>query len=495
MSDLRVEELNQLMVNMTAGGKSSVDRGRILAFAYRLRLRRKLKSAPVKLRRALAGHKRAVKSLSRRILVAAKRGALSDKAKLSISPRVLLIGRRHSLLLDGLLPNRSKLWVSIPKRMRGRETTRLAIRNFSFLFHPEETIENLSRMAEAEATCISTIVDFEDEHCLDIGAWLVLSAMRAEMAPVFAGGAISNDLSKVISALRLDTALGMQVQPIWPDQQDIWAFPVQRRRRSGSSTSKNLHLEPQSKEKAGDELCDALNKWLSTVASQELSRSGRKVVKGMVGETLDNAERHANHLEHPDDSDWLLSGLMVRRNTPSGEKFDCQLAFLSVGSSISETIATCPDEMRRKMDRYVAAHTKTFTKRTNAFQHLQTIFALQPGVSRDPVAFLEGRGGTGFSDIISFFADLAGIESEEDKARLSVVSGRTVIHIGYPHCRSGGAKLGETPEMWLNGSNTCDDPPDKSCVVELERAFKGTLVTMAFTLDREYLERTANGND
>lgn len=426
--------------------------------------------------------------------MAAKRGLLSDKEKHRMAHRLFAYEYRRSKLLDDLFPARQAEWVHSSKRLRNRTNQKLSIGNFSFFSDPIGTIRQMRTLTVAEAKCLSASVNFTDKTCLDIGAWLVLSAMRSDMAPVFTGGTMPNELSRVLSALQLDVALGMNVNPVWPNQQDIWAFPVHRRRPAGTSTSENLHLEPQSKEKAGDALCLAINRWLTLVANQELSRSGRRHVMGVVGETLDNAERHADHINHPDDSDWMLSGMMVRRKTDGVEKFDCQLAFLSIGQSIAQTIATCPPKLARKMEQYIRTHAKGFPNRLAAIPHLRTIFALQPGVTRDELAYEEQSGGTGFTDIIALFAELAGIESGDNPAQLAIVSGTTCLHIGYPHCTSGALGFGKLSPVWLNASNSPEDPPEHKCVISLEHPLAGTLVTMKFTLDREYLERTANGN-
>lgn len=47
-------------------------------------------------------------------------------------------------------------------------------------------------------------------------------------------------------------------------------------------------------------------------------------------------------------------------------------------------------------------------------------------------------------------------------------------------------------ELWFNGSNSQAEPPDPANVVELERCLEGTLITMALTLDLDYLEKTVD---
>ncbi|WP_146010357.1 hypothetical protein [Acidimangrovimonas sediminis] len=491
----RVEDIDQLLSYDRVGNSEFLERARITAFLRRRWIsgNDRLRQASSKQRHAILSRRQHGKALARKVIVAAKRGQLPEKAVRNIHRELLLGSYKPSVLLGGLVKNREKAWLSVPKRIKVRQSQQVTVSNFSFLENPSATIKTLASIANSEAQCLAASIDFTDEHCLDIGPWLVLSVMRQDMLPIFVGGAISNSMSKVMAALRLDETLSMQVLPVWSGKQDIWAFPVKQRRPPGTSTSPTLQLEPQTKEKTGDELCDAIDEWLATCVQQELSRVGRRLVKTIVGETLDNAERHSNPIQFPDDGDWMVSGMTVRRGPDNSPSFQCQLAFLSVGSSVAETIDTCPSEIKDRMDRYVRAHRGAFVNKQLASEHLKTIFALQPGVSRDPEAVERGSGGTGFSDILRLFADLAGIESETSKAKLAIVSGRTCIHIGFPLVRSNMWKFGTPGEIWFNEANSESEPPDKRFVIGLDEEFKGTLVTMAFTLNREYLERTANG--
>lgn len=495
MAHWRVRDVDAILSAMDMDASPIIGRARILAFIVRRKLGIDLRNVPKRKRRFLVGAKRYANRVARRYIVSAKRGHLAEKVVRKMHKGLLYHQFKPSKLLDGFVPDRSKVWSSLSERIRKREVQAITVDNFSFLQNPTGTANALSKIAMAEASCLAANIDFKDQHCLDIGPWLVLSVMRGDMIPVFVGGAISNGLSKVFSALQLDEAMGMTVAPFWDKEKDIWAFPIRRRRPAGTSTSPSLQLEPQTKEKLGDELCDAIDDWLNACVSQELTGDGRHLVKVIAGETLDNAERHSNHIEHPDDGDWMVSGMMVRRNLNGNNVFLCQLAFLSIGSTIAESMLSCPPMLLEKMERYVALHKKSFPRAKHAAEHLRTVFALQPGVSRDAEAIESKSGGTGFSDIMNLFSDLAAIESADCGARLAIVSGNTCIHIGYPYCRSKELKVGETRQIWFNEENTAKVPPDQDVVISLENGLKGTLVTMSFTLEREYLERTIDAKN
>ena len=501
MTDTPIVEIDQLVATdeldrlRSKGGRERMLKARTAAYLLRKRKKRPLKGVrSIHKKKSLIAHNREVDRLARRLIVAAKR-TRSDSMIYENAPRqALLAKRKQSILLDGLLTDRSVRWVSIPNRIRSRETRRIEVVDFCFLTNPERTIENLCEVAMAEAECLAAQIDFSDEHCQDIGPWLALAAMRPDMARIFTGGRISNAMSKVIKALNLHKPLNFSFNPNKDGDADVWAFPLKSRRPAGSSTSETRQLDPQAKEKVGGELCNAINSWLSACVNQELSQSGIRYVKTIVGECLDNAERHSRR-EYENDGDWMITGFMARRNELSKSLFKCQLAFLSVGASISETILDGPDSTVREMEEYVGLHASSMANQSHADQHLRTVYALQDTVTRDHDAALEGRGGTGFRDIVCLFADLAGSYEGQNDAKLAIVSGHTCLHIDHSQCDKVFPLPKERFNIWLNSDNDRWQPPTESSVLELESKFCGTLITMGFTLDPEYLERTVDARD
>lgn len=468
---------------------------RLSAFKTHRRLSQPISRLKGDKKRSVVGANRWAVELGRKTVNAARKRSVKPSSE-HLTPTLFTSRYAQSILLNGLVPDRRKNWVSVATRLKTRVRDEIDVTDFSFLTHPVRTMAMFAKIAEAESKALAVRVNFDDPKCTDIGPWLLLSVMRQKMAPIFTGGRMENSLSKVISELQLDTALRMQVSPLFSDEKEIWAFPVQRRREAGSSSKdNNFHLPPQKAEKVGDELCAAVNVWIDECVGQELTRSGRNLVKKIVGESLDNAERHSRP-EHENDGDWMTSGFMARRQRDDGKSlFRCHLAFLSVGSSVAETVATCDPKIRQQMDNYCNMHRSSLKGMKFADEHLRTVFALQDTVTRDRTATAERRGGTGFGDVIHFFGDLAGSDGQTSDATLAVVSGRTCIHIGFPHVDNVGPILGKPRNIWLNDENSSKVPPDQKNVFELENDFCGTLITMGFTLDPDYLERTINGPD
>lgn len=265
---------------------------RLHAFMYRRQLLRRLAAIPPAKKRSAVGYNRHMKRLARDFIVKAKRRGGSSPGYNTTSA-VLLSRKKGSILLDALHPARTRSWSPIEARLKHRSRASIVAKDFSYLSAARETQKTMAEIARSEASDLSAQIHFLDPVCIDVGAWLVLSAMRNDMAPIFTGGAISNQMSKVLDALGLTGPLRFSVDPEWGDEQDIWAFPVRSRRLAGSSTSPTLHLDPQAKEKAGDALCVAISEWLSACAGQSLNPHGRRMVKTITGECLDNAERHS----------------------------------------------------------------------------------------------------------------------------------------------------------------------------------------------------------
>ena len=483
---------DELDTRRTPSGRETIASARRRARS--LRHRKKLWVASTsnqRKKRAIIGKNKHIDQLARRIIVNAKRHKGSKLGHENIPKAVLSAKKQPSILLDGLVPNRDRIWKSIPQRLKSRISDNIEVKDFCFLTNPIGTLTSLRQIAQAEAKCLEARIDFLDDRCHDIGPWLVLSAMREDMASIFTGGKISRSMSKVIDALGLKKPLRFDLQPNPDGHADVWAFPLRARRPAGTSTSGTQHLDPQASEKVGGDLCRAINRWLYECARMELTKEGVRSVKKIVGESLDNAERHSRR-EYANDGDWMITGFMAKRAGSNGPLFICQLAFLSVGSSIAETIKDAPQSTLTTMNNYVVSHKNSFPNQGRSAEHLRTIYALQDTVTRDHEAKRERRGGTGFRDIVCLFGDLAGSIQGQNDARLAIVSGNTCLHIDFSHCQAALPQPGKHFNIWLNAANERSVPPDQNAVKELESKFCGTLITMGFTLDPDYLKRGAH---
>jgi hypothetical protein len=399
--------------------------------------------------------------------------------RIPFSQDVLLARHRECPFLDALVANRKTRWLKIKNRRRG---VTIACKNFSFIDNPLPTFEALSLIAEAECEAVNFRVDFLDTFVQDIGPYLVLGMMRERMAPVVAGGKVHKRVIKVLEAVRLREFLKMgsfgKVS-----MRDVWPFPLTQRRRSGTSTSKQIALQPTTTELTADQIVEKVNYWLRELEpAQELTEHGASKIKGMVGEILNNAERHSRV---GGDGEWITAGFMARRDIGTHDpKFVhiCHLCFFNPGRPISETIRDAPAEIKAQIERYIAKHTGCGV----CDDTLATVFALQDGISRVLQGDGNPSGGTGLMDVVEFANEVGISELEEKDPKVVIISGSSLIRFDAPYRRGLSSDSDGRRLQWFNAENDVMEPPDPSHVMDLPIQFPGTLISVRVVLDGSF---------
>lgn len=425
---------------------------------------------------------------------------IRKKSRPVLSKYLMATRRRTSPLLDGFLPDREKRWLPMLKRPMEQSFPSLDLRQFSFLTNPAETMKALKAVAELECTRTSAYLHFEDDFCLDAGAYLVLAEIWPQMAGVFRGGRMKPPVQKVLNATGVGHNNNMSLPAVAanPDgldetgQPDIWPFPLQRRRPAGTSKSSNVHIEPQDREKVLDRFCKAVNEWLGVPAIDlELTSVGMGWIGTIIGEVLDNAERHSQATNV--DGDWSVTAFMAKRTEDGNDVYRCYMAFLSVGRSIAESLQDAASDIREKMDGYMARHWRC----GRSPETLATVFALQDMVTCDPAARASHTGGTGLMEMLDMVGFLGGAGEDGMEPRVTIISGKSCIMLKPPYIK--GVRLNDDPTtprvQWCNATNSSDHPPDDVVAFDLEEHFAGTLISVAFTLDPVYLATESESND
>lgn len=402
-------------------------------------------------------------------------------------------------ILNNLCSNRKKDWIP-PLARRHKEAT-IDLTNFSFVDDPIGTMEKLREVAEAELSVTSGRLNFLDITCEDIGPYLVLHEMNRGMVRVFKGGKISRQVQRVLHFVGLRETMRMTFPTDSGTATGLWPLPV-KTRHAQSRTARRL-LAEQTSEIVASEICDRINGWLKVLANLELSLDGERLLLKVAGEALDNAERHS----HPDsEGSWSIAGFMSRQvrneSDPSDAIYRCYLSFISTGDTIAESISRGGTFTMSRINDYIRRHRRGFNKKFTS-ENLATVYALQDGVSRVGEGLLQSRGGTGLQDIIEFFASLSGSAAPDADPKLAIVSGRTCVLVKAPYIQgerkvgggvaSSGRDLLSPRELWFNTSNSPEHAPDPNHVIQLPAKLQGTLVTMAWTMDGEFLEMMANG--
>lgn len=402
-----------------------------------------------------------------------------------INPEHLLRERTPSLLLDSLDPSRPANWKKILARRYRRQFLRVSLTKFNFLDHPADAMQQLINLSKAEQEEVSAYLDFDDPYCEDIGAFLVMAEILPQLSQIFLGGRMGPSVQKVLDAVGLGRELKIQLHAV-SDHNDVWPFEIRRRRTRGTTTSEFAQLQPQGREQLNDRLVELMDRWLAVASDNveagedklvwELSGDGRANIANMVGEILDNAERHSSG---DGDGDWSMAAFMAKREREDGPpQMKCYLGFLSVGRSIAETIENAPAQMKGFCDAYATAHARP----GQSFPTLTTIAALQDGITSVHDAAMSRRGGTGLQDTLGFVGDLGGAPQPNADVRVTIVSGKSCIRLRHP-VLVGRPDKNQRRVQWCNAMNDPLYPPDREIAFDLPAHFAGTLVSVAFTLD------------
>lgn len=353
----------------------------------------------------------------------------------------------------------------------------------------------LACIAEAEATILHAEVHFGDERVFDIGPYVVWGMMKKKMAPFMSGGKMQRPVQKVLEAVGLDRYMDIALSTK-NDGVDIWSFPLVERRASGSSRDKDQLMSPPTFSKIADELVNTVNAWLLAVTPPlELTEFGMANINNLTTEILNNAERHAR-LEG--DGEWVIAGFMARRPLASPVNgrdawYDCHLAFVSMGCTISETISHAEEDwVRDGLAAYVLKHERGLFGGCFDRDDLATVFAMQDGISRFRPE--RSNGGVGMMEVVDFANELGQTGDAEHQPVVSIVSGSTCIlfrnRFGCGKPSPDGKRI-----QWFNDQNSPEAPPDPSHVITLKHRIPGTIISVRFSLDGQALAKVGENEN
>ncbi len=436
-----------------------------------------------------AAHKRAIKNIVRK----PKKYNL-ERAKLTKGDLVLLLrGRRSSDLLDHMYPQRNipGKWLKFEERAANSsgQPSEIDLRSFSFLDSPENCLTGLVRIAAYEATKSAVRINFKDKYCLDVVPYMLLTEFWSELLPVFKGGEMDIPLQKVLAAIGIEEDLKVGFRGI-EDFDDVWAFPLTRRRKTGDSRSRSIYFDVPSRDHASDRFCDALDEWLTRPEIQlELTQSGRGNIKELLGELLENAERHSDGNRR--DGAWTVAGFLAKRDVEGSSRFIAHIGIVSVGDTFAKSLERATDEQQADLEGYT-----TKMKSLNAPQSvetLKTLAAMQDGVTCVPEADKDGRGGYGLMQMLQLTNVLGATDNAKLTPEITIISGRSCIQLKSPYfsCHNIGAETARV--QWCNPDNSAMVIPDENHVFDLQKGLPGTAISIRFTLDPQYLQKIMDG--
>jgi len=394
------------------------------------------------------------------------------------STQVLLHKKRPSVVLDSLNPARNSTWKHpIARASRYKVGQSLCLRDLSLINRPLETIEQLTKLATAESQGFDVQLDLLDSKATDVSPYLILNQFWDAMAPIFWGGKISRDVLPFLEATQLRHALHVSSGHMTDGASRVFPFHVRSRRKTGTSQSINQYLDVQTNEEKAQEVVEFICQHYQALEGCPFHSDRHGYVLKMVGELLDNAEKHAHACG---DASWSIAGgLIGNHDAHYGEELPrvlLSLAIVSVGRTICENMLEAPPVTQRLLEPYLKKHSGHADK-----ELLTTIFALQDRVTSYPGDDSETTtGGTGFPTAFDCARELNKSGGGKGYAKVTLMSGRACLKIGSPYNML--TKDSGLREVWFNAYNAADIPPESNSAMMLSSTFPGTLLALQIGL-------------
>lgn len=414
-----------------------------------------------------------------------------DRAEIGPKDRLLLFrDMRQSLILDGLFPERKQkgFWLKLAERDRQGPNRELDLQDFSLLENPKDTLKSLREIAKAEATCLGAKINFKDSFCCDVTPFMILVECWKEMLPIFEGGEMDLPMQKVLASVGVDHALGIGLRGV-SDFDDVWSFPLCRRRRPGSTESNSPYVDVPTRDFATDRFCDAMDEWLGRPEiGLKLSSQGRVHIMNLLGEVLENAERHSDGVRG--DGSWSVSGFLARRKTDDGRwTYRASIGILSIGDTFSDSFERAHENQKTDINDYIR------NVRTNgavqSVATLCTLAALQDAVTCVEEADEANRGGYGLMDMLDFVCGLGHTDELEQMPQVTIISGSSCIRLKGAYNKGvTNPVIEHSPRVqWFNKENSANIPPEPEHVFDLDAHLPGTAISIGFSLDPTYLSK------
>ena len=413
-----------------------------------------------------------------RVLIRRKKGSRTFH-DIKQDPNLFFSKYKENAILDSFYSDRKKKWIHPARRKNKRHFT---LEQFSFVDQPNKTLLLLQDIAISECTTLAARLDFADAKILDIGPYMVWGLMSKGMSPYLIGGKMAIPVQKVIEAVHLRKFMRMAEFKGLADNKDVWAFPL-RERNPGPPTATPARAIGFSR--VADQLVDAINEWLGALPKKlSLTQESRPRINKIVTEILENAERHAG----TELGQWYVAGFMARCDSKdaddhSHEWYDCHIAFVNLGNTISEAICRSnTTSFYADLQSYLNKHHSPTGPSRDA---LATLYAMQDGISSLP----EGAGGKGIMDMVELTNQLGHTEDIDHQPRISVISGNSCVQFSGPYkgCFVQNKESRKRVQTF-NIQKQFDFPPDRHYVFDLDVKFPGTIVALRFSLDHKALE-------
>jgi len=350
---------------------------------------------------------------------------------------------------------------------------------FSFIESPDEAIDVLNQLVRYSIHPKTRRIDFLQDrcalldHCAESAATaLAIQARNWSMIRFRGTFPASEDQRAIVLATGMPYGLGLPL----PEPDGFLKFRLRHGRR-GAAAERSTINELQS-----TKITQYVDECLANYGSQ-LTARGRDYLTTLVSEVLDNAEQHSER------RDWWIAGYLRQQST---DVFgDCHITIFNFGRTIAESLRELPSDalLRRRIEELVSLHRGRLLGGLTE-DNLWTLYALQGAVSRfnGGKETLGDTRGNGTVQLIEFFQKL-GKTAQGHAPKMCIVSGSThILFDGTYQMRRQKSPSGEeTAIIAFNHDNDLRKKPDGKYVRQLRATFPGTLISLRFYLDPDYL--------
>jgi len=215
----------------------------------------------------------------------------------------------------------------------------------------------------------------------------------------------------------------------------------------------------------------------------ELSKEGHRYFSHLICEVLDNCQIHSG-----DFCQWFALGHfdIVEGNTYG----QCNLVLFNFGNTIYESLKN--GQLSPEIESQLYNLSKQFTNKRKSDwneEELWTLYALQEGISRLKNTDENQRDrGVGTVKLINAFQEI-GRAKDGNTPTMSIISGNTYILFNNKYFLEDKVIDGTTVKtIAFNETNDINLPPDPENVKRLENYFPGTIITMKFYLDSNFIK-------
>lgn len=389
--------------------------------------------------------------------------------------------RRESELLEHIA---GRTGVPTEKWARQDHTLRVPAR-FSLIDNPEESLATLRHFVRLLRSG-ARVVTVDQSACthIDLCAGSLLNTLALEgkhrlytqyrgRYPSLKGGRSSEALEIVVGT-GLPKLLGVENLPELPE---FRTFDL----RHGGSDRKSL-LVSSSKEIAGNDLTEYVTQCYRE-AGLTFSREFRGHLGRLVGEVLGNAEDHGSG------HGWWASAYLRQ---PADRGYgDLHITIFNFGPTLAESLQSMtPGPGRAPIEDLEEHHRREgyFSPRWTP-DELWTVATLQEGVTRHLGEPSNVSRGVGMTEMVEAFKTLGRSTDQSLEPRMCLLSGHSHILFLPRH------GLFESPDgdgiarkqITFNADRTLLVPPDSGVVTRLKHFFPGTLISLRFFVDEQYL--------